>query len=331
MTVKVFQADPLAGFMPYTFEKEALAKVGGELVIGDCNTPADTIAQAKDAEVILVTWKNVVTPEVMDALPKLRLVIRWGVGYDQIDAAAAAARGIAVANAPAYATEEVAEQAIALMMACVRRVGWFHERMRKGEWPFAQANKIYRLQGRTLGLIGIGRIGAAMAWRARGLGMKVIAHDKNLDDTAIRARQAEPRSFDQCLAEADVLSVHMPLNPETRGLINAAALAKMKPGAFIINTSRGPVIDEKALIAALQGGRLAGAGLDVFETEPLPKDSPLRAMEHVVLTPHMAAYSEESWHGLRVEMVETISDWIKTGWSAAVVNPTVKDRLRPRA
>ena len=330
MTIKVFQADPFAPLMPYAFEKEAIAKAGGELIIGDCNTEADTIAQAGDAEVILVTWKSVVTPAVMDALPKLRLVIRWGVGYDQIDAVAAAARGIAVANAPAYASEDVAEQTVALLMACSRRVAWFHERMRKGEWPAARSNPIYRLKGRTLGLIGIGRIAAAVAWRARGLGMNVIAYDPALDDATIRARQAEPRSYDQVLAESDFVSVHVPLSPATRGLVNAAAFAKMKKGAVVLNTSRGPVIDERAMIAALESGHLGGAGLDVFETEPLPADSPLRTMEHVVVTPHMAAYSEESWHGLRVEMCETITDWIRTGWSKAVVNPGVRATLRPR-
>ncbi len=330
MTVKVFQADPFPQHMPYAYEKEAIAQAGGELIIGDCNSEADVIAQAGDAEVILVEWKSVVTPAVMDALPKLRLVIRWGVGYDQIDAVAAEARGIAVANAPAYASEDVAEQAIALLLAATRRVGWFHTKMRNGEWPAARANPIYRLKGRTLGLIGIGRIGSATALRGKGLGMNVIAYDKYLDAATVRARQAEPRSFDQVLAESDVISVHVPLNPETRGLISAAALAKMKQGAFIVNTSRGPVIDERALIAALQSGHLAGAGLDVFETEPLPADSPLRMMEHVVVTPHMAAYSEESWHGLRVEMCETIGDWIKTSWSSAVVNQGVRATLRPR-
>ncbi len=330
MTVRVFQADPFPGHMPYTYEKEAIARAGGELIIGDCNNDADTIAQAGDAEIILVTWKNVVTPAVMDALPKLRLVIRWGVGYDQIDAVEAAARGIAVANAPSYASEEVAEQAIALLMACARRVGWFHDRMRKGEWPGAHQNKIYRIHGRTLGLIGIGRIGAATGWRAKGLGMNVIAYDNTVDDATIRARGAEPRAYDQLLAESDYVSVHVPLLPSTRGLVNAAAFAKMKKGAIIVNTSRGPVIDEQALTAALASGHLGGAGLDVFEVEPLAKDSPLRGMEHVVLTPHMAAYSEESWHGLRVEMCNTVSDWIKTSWSSAVVNPSVKGNLRPR-
>lgn len=330
MTIRVFQVDPFGPLAPYTYEREAIAKAGGELVIGECDSEADVIAQAGEAEILLLTWKSILTPTVMSALPRVRLMIRWGVGYDMIDAVAATERGIAVANAPTYATEEVAEQAIALLMASARRVGWFHDRLRQGGWPAARSNPIYRMNGRTLGIVGLGRIGTATAWRARGLGLNVIACDPALDDGTIRARHAEPRSFDQVLAESDYVSVHVPLSPATRGLIDAAALAKMKPGAILVNTSRGPVIDEPALIAALQSGHLGGAGLDVFEVEPLPTDSPLRTMEHVVLTPHMAAYSEASWHGLRVEMCETVTEWIRDGWSKAVVNPQVRSRLRPR-
>lgn len=331
MTIRVFQVDPFEPLMPYAFESEAIRARGGELVIGRCETEADVIAQAGDAEILLLTWKSIVTPAVMSALPKVRLIIRWGVGYDMIDAEAATARGIAVGNAPTYATEEVAEQAIALLISTARRVAWFHERLRQGGWPAARSNPIRRMAGRTLGVIGLGRIGLATAKRALGLGMRVIAHDLYLSDDEIRARGAEPRSMDALLAEADYVSVHVPLNRSTRHLVDAAALAKMKPGAILVNTSRGPVVDEAALIAALNEGRLGGAGLDVFEIEPLQADSPLRTMEHVVITPHMAAYSEESWHGLRVEMCDTVGEWIRDGWSKAVVNPQVRPTLRPRA
>ncbi len=331
MTIKVFKIDPVPVLAPYTYEKEVIRNAGGEMIIGDCNTPEDVLAQAGDAEVLLLSWKNIVPPAVMDALPNVRLIIRWGVGYDQIDVAAATARGIAVGNAPKYASEDVAEQAIALLLSCARRVSWFHHRMQRGEWSAANSNKIYRMKGRTLGLIGIGRIGAAVARRAIGLGLNVIAYDKVLSDDAVRAVGATPRSMDQVLAESDYISVHVPLSAATRHLINAECFAKMRQGAIIINTSRGPVIDEAALIDAINSGHLGGAGLDVFEQEPLAKDSPLRSMEHVVITPHMAAYSEEAWHGLRVEVCEVVSEWIRDSWSSAVVNPQVKANLRPRA
>jgi len=328
--IKSFQVDPIPSLIPYTFEKDAIRAMGGELAVGDCNTEADVLAQAQDAEILLLSWKPILTPDVMHALPNARLIIRWGVGYDMIDVAAATERGIAVANTPSYATEDVAEHAIALLMNCARRVAWFHERVRKGEFPYAMTNPIYRIAGKTLGLIGLGRIGTAVARRARGLGLRVSAHDTHLDDDLIRARGAEPRTFEQVLSESDFVSIHVPLNGMTKKLMDAAAIATMKPGAYLINTSRGPVLDEAALRAALERGHLAGAGLDVFEQEPLPADSPLRKMEHVVLTPHMAAYSEESWQALRQEMCDTIAAWMRDGWSAHIVNPEVRAHLRAR-
>ncbi|MEP7198547.1 MAG: C-terminal binding protein, partial [Chloroflexota bacterium] len=300
MTIKVFQVDPTESLMPFTYEIATIRKHGGELIIGNCNSEADVLAQAQDAEILLLSWKPVLTPRVMDGLPRCRLIVRWGVGYDMIDVGAATARGIAVANTPTYATDAVAEETIALLMNCARRVSWFHEQMRQGGWTNAMTNPIYQIKGRTLGLVGIGRIGSAVAWRARGLGLRVIAHDRYLSDDAIRAQQIEPRSFAEVLAESDYISVHVPLKADTRHLIDAQAFAQMKRGAFFINTSRGPVVDEAALMAALASGQLAGAGLDVFEQEPLPADHPIRQMEHVVLLPHKAAYSEESWFGLRV-------------------------------
>jgi D-3-phosphoglycerate dehydrogenase len=330
MTIQTFQVDPVESLMPYMHELEAIRKLGGELVIGDCTTEDDVIAQAKDAEVLLLSWRPILTPRVMDALPRCRLLIRWGVGYDMIDVDAATARGIAVANCPTYATEEVAEEAIALLMNCARRASWFHERMRQDGWPSATTNKIYRMKGRTLGIIGIGRIGSAVAWRARGLGLRVIAYDRYLSDDTIRAKQVEPRTFEQVLSESDYISVHVPLKADTRHLIDAKAFARMKRGAIFVNTSRGPVVDEEALVDALKSGQLASAGLDVFEREPLPADAPIRQMEHVVLLPHKAAYSEESWFALREEVCHTVGEWMREGWSSCVVNPEVRERLRPR-
>ncbi|MSP13151.1 MAG: C-terminal binding protein [Chloroflexi bacterium] len=330
MTFRVFQVDPIDWMMPYEYEHEAMQKLGGELIIGNCQSDTDVIEQAQGAEILLLSWQPLITPRAMSALSHCRLIIRWGVGYDMIDADAAAERGIAVANTPSYCTEDVAEHAIALLTAGARRVPWFQERMRQGGWPQAQANPIYRMRGRTLGIIGIGRIGSAVAWRARGLGLRVIAYDKYLKDDEVRARQAEPVSLDQLLAEADYISIHVPLNKETRHMVDAAVLQAMKPGALLINTSRGPVIDEQALIRVLAGGHLAGAALDVFEEEPLAPDSPLRQMEHVILTPHYGAYSVQSWPDMRVELCQAIADWVQDGWSKQVVNPWVRPNLRPR-
>jgi D-3-phosphoglycerate dehydrogenase len=329
MTVQVLQVDTNSRLAPYAYERQTLRELGAEFVVGNCATEDEVIARGQSAEILFVSGEGLATGKVMAALPACRLIVRWGVGYDNIDVVAATAHGIAVANAPTYCGDEVAEHAIALLLAISRRVVWAHERMRSGAWPAADG-PIHRLAGRTLGIIGCGRIGAKVAARARGLGFRVIAYDRYRAADDLRAIGVEPRTFDEVLAEADYLTLHVPLTNETRQLIDAAALAKLKPEAMIVNTSRGAVIDQAALIEALASGRLAGAALDVFDGEPLDAASPLRTMEHVVLTPHTAAYSIESIEALRVEMCETVGQWLADDWSERVVNPEVRERLRAR-
>jgi D-3-phosphoglycerate dehydrogenase len=329
VTIRVVQVDPSPRLEPYTYETATIAAAGGEFIRTQCASEADVIASAGDAEILLVSWCKHVTPAVMDALPKVRLIGRWGVGYDMIDADAATARGIAVVNTPTYCGDEVAEHAIALLFACGRGLTWSHERMRAGEYripPF----RIHRLAGRTLGIIGCGRIGSKVAARAKALGLNVIAYDKYRSDDELRAIGVEPRSFEEVLSTADFVTLHTPLNPATRHLIDANALALMQPHAMLINTSRGGVIDQPALIETLQQGRIAAAGLDVFEEEPLAPDHPLRSLEYVTLTPHVAAWSEDSIDALRIEMCENVTDWIATGWNRNIVNPEVRANLRPR-
>lgn len=267
----------------------------------------------------------------MDALPALRLVVRAGVGYDQIDVPAATARGIAVANAPTYGTDDVAEHALALLLAWARRVPQLDRGMRTDGWPAVAQFPIHRLRGQTLGIVGLGRIGSGLARRARGIGLRVVACDPVLNADQIKARDVEPTSFEDLLAQSDYVSIHVPLSDATRHLIDAAALARMKPEALLVNTSRGPVVDEAALADALASGRLGGAALDVFEEEPLAPSSPLRSFEQAVLTPHAAGYSLEAWNDLRHEMCDTAIDFLTTSWAGPIVNPQVRPTLRPRA
>ncbi|HEY7033749.1 MAG TPA: C-terminal binding protein [Thermomicrobiales bacterium] len=330
MVVRVFQVDRSPRMMPYAFEHEAIRRAGGEFVVDHCTSETEIVERAQGAEILFVAGSRLVTPVVMDALPRCRLIARWAVGYDIIDVEAATARGIAVANSPSYCSEEVAEHTIGLLFAVARRFVVSHERMRRGEWQHP-GGQIHRLATRTLGIIGCGRIGSKVAARALGLGIHVVAHDAYRSSEALRATGVTPRTFDEVLAEADYVTVHVPLSAETRHLIDASALAKMKPEAMLINTSRGPVIDESALIEALSSGRLAGAALDVFEEEPLDPASPLLSLEQVVLTPHYAAYSVESIDALRREICQTAASWIADGWSENVVNPEVREKLRPRS
>jgi D-3-phosphoglycerate dehydrogenase len=315
--------------MPYTYEEEAIRAAGGQFVLGNCLTEDDVIEQAQDAEILLVAGKPLVTARVLDALPGVRFAIRCGVGYDVIDTDAATPRGIAVGNAPTYCGDEVAEHAIGLLMALARQIVWAHERMRAGEWIYP-VGPIHRIAGSTLGIIGCGAIGSKTAARAKGLGMRVIAYDKFRTDDELRAIGVEPVSFEDALSLADYVTVHVPLYAGTRRLIDAAAIGRMKPGALLVNTSRGPVVDQDALADALESGHLGGAALDVFEIEPLDPASRLRSLEHVILTPHAASISIESLQGLREEVCASVAEWIATGWAGNVRNPEVREHLRPR-
>ena len=330
MTIKVFQVDPSPDLEPFAVERAGIAKAGGELVIGNCTTEDEVIAKAGDAEIFWVGWEPLMTRRVMEALPNCRLIVRWGVGYDQIPVKDANDLGIAVGNAPAYGTDDVAEHAIALLLATARRVPWFHLGMVAGGWPDNGAHPIHRMKGRTLGVIGVGRIGSAAARRGIGLGLRVIGYDKYRPADELRAMGVEPVGLDELLAESDYVTLHVPLNDETRGLMSAARLAQLRPEAILVNTSRGPVIEEPALIELMRARGITAAALDVFAREPLAADSPLRSLDNVILTPHAAGYSIEASADLRADMVNTVVEWMRDSWSGRVVNPTVRDHLRPR-
>jgi D-3-phosphoglycerate dehydrogenase len=267
---------------------------------------------------------------VMAALPHCRLVVRWGVGYDQIPVQDATELGVAVANAPAYGTQDVAEHAIALLLSATRHVAWFHRAIAEGEYPDSTRRSIHRMTGRTLGIIGVGRIGTAVARRGLGLGLRVLGFDAYRPGEELRALGVEPVGLDRLLEESDYVSLHVPLNHETRGLMSADLIGRLRTDAILVNTSRGRVVDEEALIDALRARRIAAAALDVFEREPLPVDSPLRTLDNVVLTPHAAGFSIEAWGDLRTDMCNTASEWIRDGWSQRVVNPEVRPKLRAR-
>lgn len=331
MTGKVFQVDDSHFLVPYTYESARLAEAGITLEEGFCESAEDVIARAGDADVLWLSWKPNIDRPILEQLPNLRLVIRWGIGYEQIDLPAATEFGIAVANAPTYGTDDVAEHALALLLALERRIVTFDADMRRGGWTTPEAGSIRRIRGRTVGLLGVGRIGAAFALRAKAIGLEVIGHDAYRGAEDFAAAGVQPVSLDELAARSDYLSIHVPHTPETNAMVNAAFLSRMKPTAYLINTSRGKVVNEGDLIAALSDGTIAGAGLDVFWQEPLAVDSPLRALPNVILTPHYAGYSADSWADLREEMCRTTIDFLTTGWASTIVNPDVRQRLRSPA
>ncbi len=322
--------DPYPPTGPYDRERDIFAERGIELRLADCQRPDDVAEQGRGAEVLL-TMAVAVTGAALEALPDCRLVVRWGVGYDSIDVAAATRLGIAVGNCPTYCTEEVADHAAALILAGVRKLALVDRLVRAGEWPVQAYRPIQRLRGQTLGFVGFGRIARATAHKLSGFAFRALAYDPYLPAEVVRQGGAEPVTLADLCAQADIISVHVPLGPSTRHLIGAAELGRLRPSALLVNTSRGPIIDEAALAEALTAGKLAGAALDVFEEEPLPAASPLRQMPNVTLSPHMAAYSEASLVDIRREVCQNAIDWLEQGWMANVVNPEVRERLRPRA
>lgn len=263
---------------------------------------ADLIRQVADVDGIIIRANGKVSRSLMEAAPRLRVVARHGVGVEAIDRAAAAELGITVVNTPEANVESVAEQCLGMMIDLAKRIRLADRAIRAGDWDARYRLIGTELLGKTLGLVGFGRIGRRLASMCRlGLAMRILYFDVVAYPEAEAELGATRVELDQLLREADFVSLHTPLVPETRGLINEAAFRAMKPGAYLINTSRGPVVDQAALVRALEEGWIAGAGLDVYDPEPLPADSRLLALDNVVLSPHMAAHTDEAL--LRMAMV----------------------------
>lgn len=314
----VLQVEYRGDLAPYEFETEALAAAGAVLKTVKTDDPEAVVAAGQDADVVWLEWTPRMTEDVLRRLPNCKFVMRWGVGYDQIDVAAATSLGIAVANAPTYCTQDVAEHAMALLLSLTRQVASRQEQMRAGQWRSGRVAH-RRLQDGTVGIVGLGRIGSRFAQLALAFGATVVTADVLPNQIP----GAHPMSFEEVLRAADFVSLHVPLNEQTRHLLNGRALALMKPEAIVINTSRGGVVEQEALIKALETGAIAAAGLDVFEEEPLSEENRLRRLPNVVLTPHEAASSRQSLADLRREMCSATVEWLNTGWASSIVNPEV--------
>jgi D-3-phosphoglycerate dehydrogenase len=271
------------------------------------------------AHALIVRSATRVGPELLDDAPVLRVVARAGVGVDNIDVVAASNRGVAVFNAPAANTIAAAELTMALMLSMVRRVPAADRSIREGHWDRAGFQGV-ELRGRILGLIGAGRIGGEVARRARAFGMQVIAHDPYLTTKQAKDIRVALVALDDLIATSDVISLHVPLTDETRGLMDDDLLHRVKKGAFVLNVSRGGVVDESALARALEEGRLAGAALDVYEREPLDLASPLRTAPNMILTPHLGASTREAQIGVAREVAAAVRTALLDGSYESAVN-----------
>jgi phosphoglycerate dehydrogenase-like enzyme len=289
-------------FGPQDEQRLATAGVAVRLVPGHGRD--EVIAAAPGTDVLLV-YSAQIDREVIERLTNCRLVIRCGAGYDNIDVAAARAHGIEVSYVPGYASQDVAEHALALMLACSRRVVSAHQAVASGQWPaYAAMGTMHRLRGRILGLVGFGHIARELARMGRGIGMRVVACDPQVSDEAFAEAGVRRLDLYGLVSTADVVSLHVPLTSTTEGFFDAALIARMRTGALFINTSRGELIDQPALARALRDGRLGGAGLDVLAEEPPARAEPLLSLANVVITPHSAAFTEEALADLRSRAVD---------------------------
>ena len=286
-------------------ERAVLEPRGVEVVDGTPLDPAARVDLALDADALLVQYSTV-DATLIARLRRCRVIGSYGVGYDQIDVAAAATRGITVVHVPDYGTEEVSDHTLCLLLGLARGLPGLQAGLRAGGWDYAASGPLRRLRGRTLGIVGLGRIGRRVAAKARPFGLRVLAADPYLPTAVFVEHGVEPRPLDRLLAESDFVSLHVPLTEETRGLLDARAFRLMRPGACLINAARGPVVDDAALLDALERGHLAGAGLDVLALEPPPAGHPLLRHPRVLVTPHSAWYTEEAMRDLQRLLAEDV-------------------------
>src|SRR5215468_5351035 len=286
--------------------KAALARLDPELRTAKSASAEDILAVARDADAILVTYAKL-PGELLRQLTRCKAIGRFGLGVDNIDLPAAAELGITVTYVPDYCMHEVSDHAMALLLALARKIPLSNALVQAGRWEMPAVVPIHRLAGRVLGLVGFGNIPRALAPKAKAFGFRVVTHDPYMSAQTLSAAGVEGVSFDELLATSDFVSIHAPLLPSTRGLFHAEVLRKMKRGAFLINTARGPLLDEDALVAALDSGQLGGAALDVIAVEPLPKDSRLIGRDNVILTPHTAFYSVEALNELQTKCAADVA------------------------
>lgn len=307
-------------FQDLSQERQALRGLAELVAFREWPGTADFLNVARDADAV-ISQMSPLDGEVIGGLERCRAIVRYGVGVDNVDVAAATARGIAVCNMPDYCTDDVADHTLTLALALVRKLPRSQQYLRGGGWSQEPLRPIRRLSSLTFGLYGFGRIARAVAARARGFGFQLVAHDPHVPGKNIAAAGVEPVTSAELLSRSDLLALHMPLLDETRHLLRAETLAAMKRGALVVNTARGGLIHTGDLLQALESGQIGGAALDVLDVEPIPADHPLWAYENVILTPHLAWYSEEALRQLQRMVGEECARVLRGEAPRSVVNP----------
>jgi D-3-phosphoglycerate dehydrogenase / 2-oxoglutarate reductase len=310
MTFKILLTD--YEFEHLKYEEEIFQESGLEIefIKAQCKTEEEVMEQAKEADAILNQYAPI-SRRVIESLENTKIISRYGVGVNTIDLNAAKEKGITVANVPDYGMEEVSNHALALLLSSARKVTLLNKEVKKGNWDFKVCVPIHRFNEQTVGVLGFGRIPRRFIEKVKPLGFKTVAYDPFVSAADMAAVGVQKMDLDEIIGEADYLSIHVPLIDDTYHLINEERLKQMKSNAVIINTARGPIIDEKALSHALEKGIIAGAALDVTENEPVRIDSPLLTMDNVIITPHSAWYSEEAMVELRQKAARNIVQVLK--------------------
>jgi D-3-phosphoglycerate dehydrogenase / 2-oxoglutarate reductase len=281
-----------------------LAKVGAEIRLAKDSTPEAILEVARDADALLTTYAKI-TGDMIRQMRNCRIISRFGIGIDNVDVPVATSQGIIVTRVPDYCLDEVSENAMALLLALARKIPFANSRTHAGNWKMLELVPIHRLRGRVLGLVAFGQIPRLVAPKAKAFGMRVVTYDPYVADEVLSRCAVERVDFDELVRISDFISIHTPLMPATHHLFNPDVFARMKPSAYVINTARGPIIDEAALAQALDMKQIAGAALDVMEQEP-PRTSALFGRDNVILTPHTSFYSEESLAELQIKGAEEV-------------------------
>src|SRR6266568_5847386 len=306
--------------------RAVLSKIGAQLRLAEESKPEAILRVARDADALLATYAKI-TAEMIRQMTRCRIISRFGIGVDNVDVPAATERGIVVTKVPDYCIDEVSDHTMALLLSAVRKIPFANSMVHAGKWEMPAVVPIHRLRGTVLGLVGFGRIPQLVAPKAKSFGLRVVAFDPYVPQTVLDQAGVERVEFDQLVRVSDYISIHTPLLPETHHLFNAEVFRKMKPGAVIVNTSRGPVVDEAALAKALDAGQLAGAALDVLEKEP-PTGSPLFGRDNVILTPHTSFYSVEALEELQTKAAEEVVRVLSGQPARNPVNPEVLKAVR---
>src|SRR5262245_23050543 len=306
-------------------ERKVLESLGVELRPAQCKSEEEIVELTREADAVLNCYAKM-TARVIESLERCKIIARYGIGVDNVDLVAATKAKVLVTNVPDYCVDEVSDHALALILSLARNIVAADAGVKSGAWSVTAHGEIRRLRGQTLGLIGFGKIAKALASKVQPLGMKVLVYDPYLEPALVAQNGAEAVNLDRLLAEADVISIHVPFSPETHNLIGQGEMVRMKPTAFLINTSRGGIVDEVALAESLKAGRIGGAALDVLSVEPPPPDHPLLQAPNIILTPHLAFYSRQSVIELQTKAAEEVARALKGEPPRSPVNREVLGR-----